>query len=66
MNEYYFEFDREGKVNVVNHVEKDGDRAVDIFSIEEFEEMLRKYPSVVSKEFYEFVQDMREEAVRDE
>ncbi len=59
MNEYYFEFDREGKVNVVNHVEKDGDRAVDIFSIEEFEEMLRKYPSVVSKEFYEFMQEVQ-------
>ena len=59
MSEYYFEFDRESGVNVVYHIEKDRDRAVDIFSSEEFEEMLRKYPRIVSKEFYDFVQEVQ-------
>ena len=58
MSDYYYEWG--GDLNVVFHVERDGDRAVDVFSADEFEEMLRKYPSAVSKDFYEFV-----EAVQD-
>ena len=59
--EYYYEYDPTTRMIGVYHVEKDGDRAADAFPPEEFEEIHRRYPTAISKEFYEFLQEVDED-----
>ena len=57
INRLYYEYDREGHVFVLYRCEDDGDKAIDVLN--DIGELYKKYPSAVSKEFFDFIDEMK-------